>query len=467
MPSPCPVCSKINPAEANYCYYDGRPLSTARQQGPLQVGSLPFPTAFYFSDGQACANFNQLALACDNRWEEARSLLAEGIWPAFFGGIGRLDLAAAAKQAAGDPDRDRGLSQLLEQLPADPDCLRPPKVAVQSAKENLGLIAPGVDRRFELVIVNQGMLMLRGTVSSNCDWLVFGDRSGPAQKLFQTRNFYTIAVCVLGGKLRAGLMPLQGEIAIDTNGGTLAVPVHADIPIRPFPQGTYTNNVLAGARSPREVAAKAKQFPNEAALLFELGAVKAWYASNGWMYPIEGTQGSGKGAVQQFFEALGLTKPPHLEINTAFLTFKARIGERRWSIVRLRTREAKPVYAEARSNQDWVILGPIQYWGNMVTITLEIVVPPRPGETLRAEVTIQGNGKQQFLVPVSLTVETENVPVSNAGLAAMPAVLVPTQDGPATRWWRCFPLIAAGVLVAFFLLLICSCLLVIGASMLR
>src|SRR5215212_3095348 len=79
----CPACSKSNPADASYCYYDGRALSNDRPQGPLRVGSIPFATPFYFSDGETCANFNQLALACDNRWEEARSLLAEGIWATF------------------------------------------------------------------------------------------------------------------------------------------------------------------------------------------------------------------------------------------------------------------------------------------------------------------------------------------------------------------------------------------------
>src|SRR5260370_33912302 len=263
-------------------------------------------------------------------------------------------------------------------------------------------------------------------------------------------------------------MPMQGEIAIDTNGGAITVPVRADIPIRPFPEGTYANNVLAGARSPREVVSKARQHPNEAAILFEQGGVKAWYASNGWTYPIDGSQGSGKGAVQQFFEALGLTKPPHLEIDTAFLTYSAKIGERRWGIIKIRTKENKPVYAEARSNQDWVQVGLIQYWGNMVSITLEIVVPLRPGETLQAQVTIQGNGKQQFLVPVSLTVETARTPVSKAGLIAMPAVLVPTQDGRATSGWHWIPLIAAGLLVAFFvLIIIASCLVVIRVRLLQ
>ena len=32
--------------------------------------------------------------------------------------------------------------------------------------------------------------------------------------------------------------------------------------------------------------------------------MKAWYASNGWTYPIQGSHGSGRGAVQQFFERL-------------------------------------------------------------------------------------------------------------------------------------------------------------------
>src|SRR5436190_23448215 len=106
MPHQCPGCSKSNPADAFYCYYDGRPLSKDRQQGPLHVGSLPFPAPFYFSDGQGCANFNELVLACNHRWEEARDFLVEDFWPTFFKGIGRLDLAAAAIQAGGESHPD-------------------------------------------------------------------------------------------------------------------------------------------------------------------------------------------------------------------------------------------------------------------------------------------------------------------------------------------------------------------------
>src|ERR1051325_12030864 len=205
MSTACPACSKTNPADAQYCYYDGRSLSKASPQGPLHVGALPFPMPFYFSDGQGCANFNQLALACDERWDEARSLLAEGYWPTFFRGIGRLDLAAAATLAAKEASLDLGLSQLLEKFPADPDALRLPQLALESPEKYLGLLTPGTDHTFELMISNRGMLVLRGMISSSCHWLAFGERSGASSlKMFQTRNMFTLPVRVLGGELRAG-----------------------------------------------------------------------------------------------------------------------------------------------------------------------------------------------------------------------------------------------------------------------
>lgn len=472
MPTQCPVCALLNPDEARYCYYDGRPLSGERGQGPLHVGSMPFPMAFYFADGQSCNNFNQLALACINRWEEARALLAEGVWQSFFRNIGRLDLAAVAKEAAGDPDRDFGLSHLLERIPAEPDCLRPPKLALESTEENLGQLTPGTDRSFELVIVNQGMLSLRGVIASNSEWLVLGDKAGPAQKMFQTRSFHAMRVWVLGSKLRAGLMPLDGEIAVESNGGTMTLRVRAEVPIQPFPKGVYANDVLAGAKSPREVAKRAREHANEAAILFEQGAVKAWYASNGWAYPVEGSQGSGKGAVQQFFEALGLTKPPRVEIDTTALVLDARPGEHVSRQVTLRTQEAKPVYAQAWSNQEWVTLGLIKYRGNQVRIPVEIAVPQRPGETLQALVTIEGNGKQRFVVPVTITVATEraahiNSPVALPahGEAVTAARRAPDDSAPA--WWRPMAWLAAGCFVATVLLLLGTIAVVIAVRLMQ
>jgi hypothetical protein len=66
----------------------------------------------------------------------------------------------------------------------------------------------------------------------------------------------------------------------------------------PLSQGGHAKRLQAGVRS-HEIALKAKSHLNEAAVLFEQGRA-SWYASNGWMYPIEGSEGSSKGAVQQF-----------------------------------------------------------------------------------------------------------------------------------------------------------------------
>src|SRR5262249_21240746 len=101
----CPACFKTNPADAAFCYYDGRSLSKDGT-GPVRIGVVPFPMPFCFPDGHSCANFNQLALTCDERWAEARKFLAEGIWSTFFATIGRLDLMTAAQQAAKEPDAD-------------------------------------------------------------------------------------------------------------------------------------------------------------------------------------------------------------------------------------------------------------------------------------------------------------------------------------------------------------------------
>jgi len=431
----CPTCSKVNPANAAYCYYDGRPLNQTGQKAPLGLGTLPFPLPFSFSDGLGCANYNQLALACDRRWNEARSYLVNRTWERFFSTIGRIDLATLAAQSAKETDPDVGLCYLLEGLPADAEALRPPKLALTSTAEDLGALEPGKDHKLEVVIENQGMLMLRGSVMTDCDWLFFGDRQGNASaKLFQTRDTYSLSVRVVGNRLRAGKKPLEGQIVIDTNGGCQTIAVRATVPIRPFPRGQVANNVLAGATSPRDVAVKAREHPKEAAPLFEQGAVKAWYERNGWTYPVQGSQARGKGAVQQFFEALGLTKPPRLEIDTERINCQGEVGQRLTKKVIIRTAEAKFVNAEARSNQRWLKVLPAKSQGNSVTIPLLIQIPPRRGETLQATVTFQGNGQQQFIVPVTLTV----------------AGLTPEQEEKRERRGRRLEWIAGGVGVLLF-----------------
>ena len=55
--------------------------------------------------------------------------------------------------------------------------------------------------------------------------------------------------------------------------------------------------------------------PKPAGPLLESGDVARWFAANGWSYPVAGTPAHGVAAVQQFFECMGLSKPPPLELS--------------------------------------------------------------------------------------------------------------------------------------------------------
>src|SRR5262249_2777062 len=107
MAQTCSKCARLNPAEASYCYYDGSALSThTANGGPVNSGSQPFPHPSVFPSGKPCRNFDQLALACQEHWQEAIELLQQGFLEAFLGGLGRTDLAQAARAAARFPERN-------------------------------------------------------------------------------------------------------------------------------------------------------------------------------------------------------------------------------------------------------------------------------------------------------------------------------------------------------------------------
>src|SRR5437763_843055 len=113
----CAQCSRVNPPEAAYCYHDGAALP-GRAGGPINPGSAPFGNPLVFPNGTACRNFDQLAMTCQQNWSAALDLLKQGFLASFFGGLGRVDLAIAAQEAAKFPDLDRGLDQLLAKIPS-------------------------------------------------------------------------------------------------------------------------------------------------------------------------------------------------------------------------------------------------------------------------------------------------------------------------------------------------------------
>jgi hypothetical protein len=400
MAQMCRQCSRANPAEASFCYYDGYFLDGhGVNQGPLKSGTQLFHNPFVFPSGRTCQNFDQLALAFEERWTEAVTLLQQGYLENFLSGLGRTDLALAAHAAAQFPDADRGMDQLLDALPSQ--ALEPPRLQVTPREINLGQLQVGQNDYVELHLVNQGMRLLHGSVScEDCLWLSLGDSLGQQRKLFETRDELTIPVRVRGTQLRAGHKPLVGRLVIESNGGDATVPVRAELPVTPFPEG-----VLAGATTPREVALKAKKAPKEAGALFEKGAVAAWYQQNGWTYPVQGPPASGWGGVQQFFEALALTKPPKVTISESSVYCLGTAGERFEHALVVKTDEKRPVFAYATSNRWWLEVGNPHLAGRTATIPLIVpCVPNCPGGVLFAQVLVTANGHQRFTVDVTLAI---------------------------------------------------------------
>jgi hypothetical protein len=400
MSQVCSKCSRVNPADAAYCYYDGVILAGhSVNGGPVNPGTAPFPSQFVFPSGLTVKNFDQFALACQNNWQSAVDLMKQGFLSSFLGGLGRADLALAAQEAARFPDQDRGLDQLLAKLPTQ--VLEAPKLKVEPSEVNLGHVPMGNDGQFELHLGNQGMRLVYGSVVSDSKWLTLGESPGSPQKLFQFGGQAAIPVHIRGQHLRAGNKPLEGHLTIESNGGSVTVLVRAEVPVKPFTEG-----VLAGAISPRQVAEKALKQPKEAAPWFEQGAVAKWFTTNGWTYPVQGPSASGMGAVQQFFEALGLTKAPKVEVTTPSLNLRGAPGASLHATIEVKTPEKRPVYAHATCDQSWVDASRTKLNGRFATINVAIKsVPNRPGEALQAKIHVTGNGNQRFIVPLTLAIE--------------------------------------------------------------
>jgi hypothetical protein len=222
------------------------------------------------------------------------------------------------------------------------------------------------------------------------------------QKHFQFGAEGVIAVRVQGKRLRAGAKPLEGKLLVDSNGGMETVVIRADVPAKPF-----TTGILAGARSPRQLAENARQAPKKAAEFFESGAVARWYKENGWTYPVAGPAFRGAAAVQQFFEVLGLATPPRVELSERRVTLRGNVGEPIEYVLQVKNREDRPrlVFAHAASNQPWLEIGAARLNGSTASIPLRVPsVPDRPGEQVSARVAVIANGNQRFIVPVSLMI---------------------------------------------------------------
>src|SRR5579872_2525264 len=184
MPQTCRQCARLNPDEAAFCYYEGRPLGKPGAPARRIVSCLaPFFAPFVFPSGRSCRNFDQLAQGCLEEWDSAIEMLRRGYLESFFARIERPDLATAARAAAHDHDVQRGLDHLLELLPTSNEVL-PPRLRLASLEINLGPMRVGEDRKLDLALTNGGMRLLYGTVVSGALWLCFLNDTTTTEKSF-------------------------------------------------------------------------------------------------------------------------------------------------------------------------------------------------------------------------------------------------------------------------------------------
>ena len=100
-----------------------------------------------------------------NTVTEALQLLRTGALESFLRGMGRSDLAIAAREAAYFPDANRRLDQLLGQFPTSRASAA--RLSVTPSEIDLGTLRLGQDQRLMLNLVNEGKGLLHGVVASD------------------------------------------------------------------------------------------------------------------------------------------------------------------------------------------------------------------------------------------------------------------------------------------------------------
>jgi hypothetical protein len=341
-PQVCSRCRRTNPADAVFCHFDGIPLSNT---GPGAVaGALPHE--FAFSSGRRCRTYDELAQGCYQDWEDARELLRRGEFTRFLTRAGRADLARAAQEAQSQGDPDIALFNFVRALPANP--AQQPRLDISPRRMALGTMKIGESKQAKLTVSNTGQGVLQGkvAVTEGGNWLKIADGDGTSCPVHS--NWDQVVPLRVQ---TAGLVPqaYSGRLTVITNGGIAEVPVRLEVAAVPFAQGQ-----LKGAASPRQMAEKMRKHPKAAAPLLINGEIARWFAANGWAYPVAGQPAPGVAAVQQFFECMGLSKPPPLQLSAQVLSFQAVRPQALYGQVTLRTPAKKWVYAQATSDRPWL-----------------------------------------------------------------------------------------------------------------
>jgi len=341
----CPRCQRANPREAVYCYFDGVALDQ-RRAGAVSPSRML--QEFVFPSGRRCKTFDDLVQGCQYEWEDARCLLRNGSFARYFAQIGRHDLARIAHENQSQHDPDIALHTFLSQLPASQ--VQGPRLDLNPRRLMLGGVRPGEQRQLFLTILNQGKGLLQGkvAVSEGGQWLKITEGSPATEYPIKTAKAQQVPLHVDACGLTAP-QTYSGKLTVVTNGGISEVAVRLDVVSVPFAHPPFQ-----GAASPRQIAERMRANPKQAVPLLENGAIARWFQVNGWTYPVSEPTARGVAAVQQFFEGMGLSKPPPLQLSEQNLHLFCTPPEVVQARVTLHTPAKKWVYAQADSDKPWL-----------------------------------------------------------------------------------------------------------------
>jgi hypothetical protein len=378
-----------------FCHFDGAELR------PLHGGDeasrrTRLPHEFVFPSGRRCQTYDELARGCQEEWEVARDLLVQGAFRQFLSGAGRMDLARAAQEAKAQPDPDLALDAFISRLGGKVE--QAPRLDLNPRRLNLGTLHVGDTRQVRLSVINQGKGLLHGSlaVAEGNSWLGVGNGQGNGACAIKTAHEQQITLRIDTRGLTAP-HKYSAKLTVITNGGIVEVPVRLDLAVHPFPRAPFQ-----GAGSPRDMAEHMRSQPKPAVPLLESGEVARWFAVNGWSYPVLGPTAKGVAAVQQFFEGMGLSKPPPVELSDQEVRLSFQEPESARGQITLRTQAKKWVYARVESQASWLrVTTPNVSGPQQAVIAFEVDANRLPpGQVHEATLRITANAGQALTARV-------------------------------------------------------------------
>ncbi len=406
----CPRCKQPNPDYAIYCHFDGVVLQAHQHAAVHRL-----PSEFAFPSGRRCKTFDELAQGCQEEWGAARDLLLRGVFAQFFRSCNRADLERAANDARAQTNPDIGLTTFLGALPGTRT--QTPKLDLNPRRILLGKVTVGETKTMPLTITNQGQGMLQGTVtvSEGQDWLSLSD-SKPVHEIEVNAPREQVAKLTINTRGVAAGQTYGARLTVVTNGGVVEVPLRMDLSAQPFAKAPFQ-----GVRTQRELAEKMRGAPKAAVPILESGEVQRWFALNGWTYPISGAPIKGVASVQQFFEGMGVSKPPAVHLSKNEMRFTCKYRETVKGQVTLQTPSKKWVYAQVISDSPWLKIGNPSVSGPQhAAVPFEIDTNLWNLGTLGdGKVSLVANGGQKLTLKV--VVEVPGAPAIQKPRAPVPA----------------------------------------------